>query len=267
MKVLLTFSGALPPFSESGLAFCRWLGACYRGRHPLLAGASSPRTSDAQRPALPPYATWLPVVGHGSREHHRRHQHHPTPSLCPMRFRAHRTGESFFFVSFHKSDRRTKGVHRIDRLNHHAQRAGIVRSTAETGDQRVRSQKRKPKSDMIFSQCPPPSSSYGRTHPASPNPPHKPDCPCKQATNDIVPSRQPVGQPSPPSTTTSPARAPATAPADDNARHNNRWPPLGAPTVSSTPIPPAPAYPPAFPSSICGKPRFGTPPPTRVRTG
>lgn len=144
--------------------------SCLLSRAPSPIGWSIvfPRTSDAQRPALPPYATWLPVVGHGSREHHRRHQHHPAPSLCPIRFRAHRTAESFFFVSFHKSDRRTKGVHRIDRLNHHAQRAGIVRSTAETGDQRVRSQKRKPKSDMIFSQCPPRSSSSGRTHPASP---------------------------------------------------------------------------------------------------
>ena len=60
-KVLLTFCGAL---GFSGPCSILPMAACHRGCHFLLAAAAFPSARpDAQRPALPPYATWLPAVG------------------------------------------------------------------------------------------------------------------------------------------------------------------------------------------------------------
>lgn len=104
---------------------------------------------------------------------HRRHQHQPTPVAVSDKIPSTSHRRILLLLFPPRGTQHTEGVQRIDRWNHHARRAGIVRSTAETGGQRARSQKRKPKSDMIFSQCPPLSSSYGRTssfHPKK-NPP------------------------------------------------------------------------------------------------
>jgi len=80
-----------------------------------------------------------------------------------------------------------------------------VRSTAKTGDQRLKSQKRKAKSDMIFSSVYHPHLPADVHHLASPKKSPQSRLPLQASTNDSIPSPQPVGQSSsPPSTTTSP---------------------------------------------------------------